>query len=297
MSELSRWKVVVLGAFCLVVLVGVSNLKALRLKNTISKPPHEDFYQVELTKEEEYLISLSKGAAVEKSEVSRDTKGLIVPHHLLAGEDINRAFSYVGAIEDKTIVLIGPDHKNLTSSDVLIGKKGWQSEFGFFGSNRLIVNSLMDSKLVKISDSVEHEHSLYGLLPLLVQNFAGNQIVTMMIGPYVLQETIEELVDEVSLACENNCLLIGSVDFVHGGDVVTGKQNDIESFKKIHDGDYGWLYRQDNSYFDSPQVLHLLAGYAQKQGLAANLFSRSDSTEKLMDATAELTSYQVVMFE
>src|SRR5260221_5015310 len=57
-------------------------------------------------------------------------RGGIIPHHLVASDNIAIFFATMKQFSYKTIILIGPNHYEKGNFDVLTSKIGWDSPYG-----------------------------------------------------------------------------------------------------------------------------------------------------------------------
>ena len=83
------------------------------------------------------LAKINTGAKLDK-----EIKGGIVPHHLLATEMISEFYFYFKNQDVRTVIVIGPNHKETGDFSVLSGLSDWDTPFGKIETEKITVNEL-----------------------------------------------------------------------------------------------------------------------------------------------------------
>jgi poly-gamma-glutamate synthesis protein (capsule biosynthesis protein) len=149
--------------------------------------------------------------------VSKKTRIILIPHHLVAAREIASMFFSVA--KPKRIVLLAPDHLGVGATNVTIGNEALNL------NGRMISSDEGDSArlLRRISDAranetaISEELSIQALMPLISYAFPDARVtpILMRIGrDQTYRESLaSELID--MLKDDPNLLLISTVDFSH----------------------------------------------------------------------------------
>src|SRR3990170_2894393 len=127
--------------FILIALIALWQIALTGNKTEMSsdeKP--RDIHQIKFFDERLFYKSLAKINTGAKSD--KEIKGGIVPHHLLATEMISEFYYYLKNQDIRTVIIIGPNHKETGDFPVLSSLLDWDTPSGRVLADEGIVNDL-----------------------------------------------------------------------------------------------------------------------------------------------------------
>jgi len=200
----------------------------------------------------------------------------VVPHHLLAGEIINKFFQELSNYPSlKTVVLLSPDHYKQTA---LTGGR-----FITISSPEIapfVSQIVSQNPLVKINDfSVGHDQGVVNLMPFFKTYLPHLQVIPFLISPLATEEETKELVDQLNEAVPPNTVFIASVDFTHYLPKPLLLLHDVKSIRVLDNFEEKEFPSLD---VDSWQALYAVRYFAHLRG------------EERVNVIAHKTSYDYV---
>src|SRR3989344_7316112 len=247
-----------------------------------------DIHQIKFFDERLFYKSLAKINTVAKPD--KEIKGGIVPHHLLATEMISEFYAKFKNQKIETVIILGPNHKEVGDFPVLSGLSDWDTPFGKIETEKITVNELVGKNLAKIDDAaLDGEHSV-ALHPPFIKHFLPKaKIAPIIISGKMKIEDVEKLSAALTkYARKKGTVIIASVDFCHYLPENIAAEKDKESFEAIKNFDFEKIYNFTNDNLDSPLsiivLLHVLKRVnASELKLIKNLnseyFTKSNSKE------------------
>lgn len=240
----------------------------------VSKPDNRFKKFVNETIEPEYNISV-----------------VVVPHHDLVRNDRREMLDKINdKVTIETIVLVSTNHFNTGTDNILTTKKEWQLSTGTILPKMEVVNVLINSNNAKEDENAFlEEHGIKNILPDILEYFPKTNIVPIIIKPGTPEDKIEELQRTLSESCNNDCLLVSSVDFSHYQPGALAENHDDLSIRILSNLDTNSLERAE---VDSRETLRLTILWAKaKETEQFNLFKNTNSGEIENSRDGESTSY------
>lgn len=233
------------------------------------------------------------GVAEKQSAESSDTEisAVIIPHHDLDKSDRRALFSRMGdSIKDKTIILVSTNHFDTGNSNILTTKKQWNLSNGAISPDEGIIDALVESGLaLSHENSFADEHGIKNILPDIADFFPKAEIVPIIIKPGTKKEDIDKLSETLMVACKNDCLFAGSVDFSHYQPGSLAEIHDDLSIRALTNLDTALLSRAE---VDSRETLYLAVEWAKANATEQfNLFKNTNSGKIENNRDGESTSY------
>jgi len=152
----------------------------------------------------------------------------IVSHHLLARELIGETLSKIKG-NYRTIMLIGPNHKNIGQTDIQTTPGFWKTKFGDIPADSVLINNLIGNKLAEAEkNSFNTEHSVCSLVSFVKIYFPNSKITPLILKGRTSIEKSRVLGEFLAQNCDN-CLLLASIDFSHDTAPQQAKENDAKS--------------------------------------------------------------------
>lgn len=226
-------------------------------------------------------------------EIPEDTRGAVVPHHLLPAP-ITAAFFNQFPWQPKRVIIVGPDHLHRATAPAVVSKAMWKTPYGMIFPDEKGIATLLASGMIKSEETVfEDEHSIAALVPFVKHSFPDAKII-----PIVVQNRFDFSIANMlaeALPIDEHTLVIASVDFSHGQADRVAQLHDAKSRAVLSSFEIDAL--QDLE-IDSPASLAVLLGVMQKQGAEKmTLLKNTNSAQVTQDRDAsEGTSYVYVAF-
>ncbi len=152
--------------------------------------------------------------------IDGEPMGLIVPHagHVYSGAVAAYGFRQIEGIDYDTVVIIGPNHRDPTFSEISVwAEGGFETPLGVVAVNQEIAEALIeaDERIVFDRDVHLAEHSIEIQLPFLQRACPQCTVVPVVIGQPT-SENIEALSSAlVQVLSGRHALLIASTDLSH----------------------------------------------------------------------------------
>lgn len=211
-------------------------------------------------------------------EPSENTvKGVVLPHHMIVKENIERLYAQISASNDiKRVIILSPNH--------------FHYGFNYIQTTDRL-NADLDAKFISVLSGrkgaflepkyFEEEHGVGVHLPLIEQYFQGAKVVPVIMKKYTPKERLDHLIDVILQQDLANTLVIASIDFSHYADEEFALKDDEETiewlkewgknkgaedpFKEIHELAVSSYGLNDAVAIDSPESLYVLIKLMEAQ--------------------------------
>ncbi|MDO8551231.1 MAG: AmmeMemoRadiSam system protein B [bacterium] len=240
----------------------------------------------------------SKGLPSQKtafSETEKSIKGIVLPHHNLAGQLTSQALEKLSKNQTyETIVILSPNHFHpdsplLTTSEEI---KGYSID------ERLVKQMTEKIPTVRIDKAViEKEHGLTNVLAYLENYFPGAKFLPLAVSPHYTPEEIEQITSFLAEKLPLQTLFVASLDFSHEEMLLTALEKNKETIEVIKNFDYQTLYRFKDDHLDSPLAVVIFLRVIEK--LSGGNWETWDNTHGSVlidDPTLQGTSYVIGIF-
>lgn len=222
-----------------------------------------------------------------------DTKirGILVNHHLLAGELIAQSMSRLATEEDVTVVLLSPDHFYHNKSKLSTSNLDWTTPFGKLQANQEVVESLEKNGLVALDpEALDQEHGLSNLVAFIKYYIPNASLVPLTVQNNLNVTEVKNLAESLFKLLPSNTIYVGSFDFSHYLPSLAADFHDELSLDTIQSFNYDALQRLD---VDSMSGLGLLLRLLELNGAQNfSLFAQTNSAKLTANPEAlETTSY------
>ena len=101
----------------------------------------------------------SNNKPVEK--ITEPVSAAVVPHHLVAGIYLANFFKAMAGQEPKTVVIIGPNHKQLGSAGIITSPLSWQTPYGVVSVNKKLLSDIIGKELAVTNESVMGANTVF----------------------------------------------------------------------------------------------------------------------------------------
>lgn len=222
--------------------------------------------------------------------------GGIIPHHMLAAPLIASFFKGIENREVQTVVLLGPDHRNIADYPISISQAQWETPYGIIQPNHSLSSYLLETSIAGLDEEVfETEHSIFNITPFIKRTFPQAEILPVTFNGGVDQSEAEALAQALAERLTEKSVVIAAVDFSHEVSKEQARQQDQSSLKTITDFSLG---HTDSIETDSNAAILTLLSYIKRKGaLEALVIEKSDSAELAgIPTEMNITSYATVYF-
>lgn len=229
---------------------------------------------------------------VEKEKVF----GGIVSHHFFMEKDIAQFFLSLKNQNPETIVIIGPNHFNIGTGDVLVSEYPYETPWGILMPDIPVIGKLQAKKLVKTDEyPFEKEHSISALVGFIKNVFPEVKIVPIIFKRGFSDRKVSELASELDRILPENSLVIASVDFSHHQNRIAAAFHDEKSIATIGSFDFDSIKRLE---VDSPPSIEVLLRYLDARGARAMDYTSKNAAEVGRNLSLEdVTSYLFAQFK
>lgn len=221
-------------------------------------------------------------------------RAMIVPHHLVAAEDIAVGIRTILHQNVSRIILISPDHFHHCPTDICTVDATFQTLFGDVQTDPRIVAELASSSLVTLNaDLFRQEHGIYAILP-----FIAHYLPDVTVTPVVLsqdrpwkadRQAISDLLDRI---VDDRTVVIVSSDFSHYLPLAESEQEDADTKEALLSADLdriSSLKQPDQT--DCAGCLWAVSACTKKRGISAPRFlMHTNSAILLHDPNAPSTT-------
>lgn len=233
----------------------------------------------------------------EPFSTSKSLRGGILPHHLVASDNIANFFKTIQPSNPSTIVLIGPNHYEKGDFDVSTSMESWDTPYGIVPSDTQRVQEIVNKNLAHIDEeAVEHDHSVASFPPFIKYFLPDAKVIPLIVKRGFSIEDAKKLSTYLS-QLPPNTFFVASVDFSHYLPRDIAYRKDMVTQKILESRNYEELIRLNNDYLDSPSSVIIVMMTMEK--LHANqmqFFTHTNSADYPSSDQKSTTSHFVVGF-
>jgi AmmeMemoRadiSam system protein B len=233
------------------------------------------------------------------TEVLLDEKlpipAFIVPHHLVAEDDIDRTFRIVkekiGDDPVERIVLLSPNHFDVGRSWIIGSARDWETSLGTVRSDKDFI-SVLDSAndVVFGEDLLDRDHGIRNLLPFIAEYFPQAIVTPLVLRDGIPESVADSLAETIDSSIGSRALVIVSSDFSHYLDWNFSRFHDEYSIRALQDADFDRIGKSDS---DCVGCLRVASQFSRLRGaLDFQLTFRSSALESVgKNTVGEETSH------
>ena len=222
-----------------------------------------------------------------------DAKGILVNHHLLAGNFIAEAFQTIATDAPVTVVLVSPNHFSAGQGNFITSAESWQTPYGILPADTKTIKKVGELLSVE-EDPFVGEHGISGIVAFIKKSLPNARILPVIIRNTVTSQGAQQVADQLNQILPKNSLVVASFDFSHYLTNRAADFHDQESLEDVSSFDYAAL---ENLDIDSRPGLifsqKLLADFEAKN---FTLLEHSNSAavahaEDTLETTSYITGY------
>jgi AmmeMemoRadiSam system protein B len=222
-------------------------------------------------------------------------RGLIVPHHWLAGHLILAGLRDLAAGGPlRRVVLLAPNHIGAGGALVTTSDRPWETPLGRVEPDAEAVRSLVRTLAATLApDWLTHEHSINGLMPALASELPGVRVVPLAIHSGLRPGEVQALARALAGLAGEDTVFVASVDCSHYLAPEDARIRDGETLAALRALDSAAVLGfSNNEHLDSPGSIAILMETMRLLGATRfELRANTNSAELMGKAPTGVTSY------
>jgi len=225
-----------------------------------------------------FINSLYNFGQKEIPQISNHVYAGIVPHHLIVGDKIAAFYSGLSKENYQTVILMSPDHFDMTPNKIIIGDADWQTPYGLLNNDDKLARKISSSTGAEYyygDARLQHEHGINYELPFIKRSLPQAKIVAIIMKKNIAENDLDKLVMVIEKNTQpGKILLLVSTDFSHDAPAAVAETRDVVSNKII-----GSLYLSDYEKIsaDCPSALYVVMKYSADLNLTPKLLWHTNS--------------------
>ncbi len=233
------------------------------------------------------------------------THGLLIPHHLLAKENIEKIYAENTSKDVETVIVISPNHFNYGYNYIQTTDQNQEDhEQNILEIDKNLLEKIADKSSVgdkpaKIENkNFKKEHGIGVHVPFIIKNFPQAKLLAITLKRNTPQAQLDELITRLTQSIgSSNIIIIASIDFSHYVAETTASKTDEKIINwltkwstKRHPSNLAEIIQlaktdtsknQDTVAMDSPESLYVFLKILENKKLRNfQLFART-STQTL----------------
>ena len=176
---------------------------------------------------------LSKNLQVSESK----TKGLLIPHHLLAKLNIEKIYSENANDAVDTVILISPNHFYYGYNDIQTTNQNFEYENQTLEIDQDLLKKITKNSSTKIENkNYKKEHGITVHVPFILKSFPNAKVLPIILKRETSENELNELIENLNQATKNkNIIIIASIDFSHYVDEKIAAKTDEKIINLLRD--------------------------------------------------------------
>lgn len=231
----------------------------------------------------------------ESEQINYSIKGAVVPHHGLVSSMIARSFKDLSREKPETIIILGPNHTDGGSFNILTSNYGWETPFGTVLPN-VAINKLVNDGLVHLEpDVVGPDQAVAALVPFIKYYLPDATLVPLLFSSHVDKKMVETI-GETLAKYSNNSVIIASIDFSHYLPSDEALAKDEITIQAVREGNIDKILTFNSDYLDSPGALTTLLVAMKYKQAKLEVLEHENSGILTRSPNSETTSYFRMIF-
>lgn len=256
-------------------------------------PFHFSYLQSPSFFDDSYTVNTSKNKDRNNQEGVDYPKGIIVNHHLLAADLIAKAFIEIETKEEKTVLLISPNHFSAGTRNIIASMASWKTPYGDLSPEENLLLKLQKENVISIEETpFEKEHGVSGIVPFIKKSLPNAKVIPILVKDETTKEEIDGFVNEFVKTSGEDIVIVGSFDFSHYQSAEVAAFHDQTALAVISSFDLESVSRLET---DSNQGIYLLLTLLERTGATKfSLLANTNSAEVLATSTLEETTSYII---
>ena len=182
---------------------------------------------------------------------------VVLPHDSSAAVERETALRQVAVLASvKTIILVSANSKNLGDQNIILTNRLWSLANAVFQPDLIKINQL---KLPLADTIVANEPGITNILESIKASFPDAKIIPIAVKQDTPAADLDALSNNLKNSCQNNCLLVSSLDFSVAQSASVASIHNLFSLKALSNLDQKLVWQSD---VDSNPVLYLTQKWA-----------------------------------
>lgn len=233
----------------------------------------------------------------EKVDSKEKIYGGVIPHHLYASNIIADFISRLSKQNPETIILIGPNHKELGEFNALTSMYSWATETGLVEADKILIKKLLDNNVVKVDEkALPSDHSVAVLMPYINYYLPDTKVVPILLSGFMNEKEIAFLSERLLSQVSERVVLVAAVDFSHNLMSSEAKVKDKVTLKLINERNYEGLLNLGNEHLDSSPSIVTVLMVMQTLDKKLHVLENTNSGEMQDNNSIPTTSYFSIAF-
>ncbi len=175
------------------------------------------------------IVLLCVGCSNQVPDQVYETKGLIVPHHLLVEKYLDEIYAQVSSDDVGRIILLSPNHFYLGRSYIQSSEDEELFEsFGITLDTEFIADLKHTTLLETSNKNFSKEHGIMNELFYISKYFPKAKLVPIILKGESPQNVLDDLIFRIYENYDEGTLIILSADFSHFFEEKVAKENDYK---------------------------------------------------------------------
>jgi AmmeMemoRadiSam system protein B len=192
--------------------------------------------------------------------------GVILPHHLIAADELAKFYTGLSQItQPKLVLVISPNHYENGKADIQTCQNcEFQTTNGPAEVDIKFIDSLIRDGIASFGDETFiKEHGIYNHAPFIKKFFPEAKIVPIVLKWKIPKEKAEALAEWLNKNLPADSLVLTSVDFSHYIPVEAADFHDWSAYATIKNFDYDNVYDLE---IDSPSSIYTVLKLMEARG-------------------------------
>lgn len=220
-------------------------------------------------------------------------RGVIVPHHLVAGTSIGLGIRALSEHPPTHIVLLSPDHFDQCPTLLCTVDGIFHTELGD------VETDVLESPLVtEMPELFIREHGIFSILPFIAHSLPETPMTVLVLSQKRSWKAYKQELLTVMRDAVGDGAFVVSSDFSHYLPVTEADQKDVLTQRAIETFDLETIEDLDNpSQSDCPGCLWLMASLMKEKNVSPTILLHTNAARILGDETVkETTSHYSIMY-
>lgn len=185
------------------------------------------------------------------------SKGGIVPHHLLADSLIAPFFKSLSVEKPDVVFIIGPNHKRIGQKQIHTGRWDWQTPFGVLQADDDVISGIIEEcEGAEDFELLENDHSVAALIPYVKYYMPEAKVVPLLLHGNLGIKKSKLLAEQICKAAGNKkIVIVGSVDFSHYLPPDRADIMDEITLKAVKEKNFDAINQMGNDNLDCPPAI------------------------------------------
>jgi AmmeMemoRadiSam system protein B len=236
-------------------------------------------------------------SSAKTTKAQSNIQAIMVPQHLVASSLIAQQIKVASGREIETVFIIGPNHFNVGTSDIVSAQAIWETSSGEVVSDKKYVDKfLTDLKLLDGPEIFINEHAIGAVVPFVKYYLPQAKIVPIVFRSYADQSDVDQVVTWLADNLSKKSLVIYAIDFSHYLTREQADHMDKQTKQYIENNDINQIMNLGDDNLDSPASLASALALAHKKNWRLDIVANKNSDDFNLIKSSQTTSYFAINF-